>query len=173
MPVQFDLSSSKVIFDSTQKKVQYLNIFGSDNCCFLDPDAPVWNSEITYNIDDIVVYGAYGFYKSLQNNNLNHTPNPSATNEWWAKLNNLSPCNNANWNLHPPFGGIGKTPKYIKLTISNAPEDLPIGSKTESCVSTCDGYSGCCEDHEVYMQKDSPVRNSDINRSFILTNNGV
>lgn len=87
--------------------------FGSDCCCFIDPTPDAWSSTTTYIIDDLVAY-SWGTYRSLQNNNLNHRPSDAV---WWTQISSRN-CGNEDWNKYSPYGGPGKTPKYLTIEFS-------------------------------------------------------
>lgn len=82
-----------------------------DNCCFLNPSAPAWDSGTGYSLGDEVSSTGY-VYKSLRNGNTNHAVSDTA---WWQR-STVQPCGNTSWNAYPPYGGIGKTPKYYLVT---------------------------------------------------------
>jgi len=54
----------------------------------------------------------YGIHRSKADNNKGNIP---LTGEWWLLISPLNSCGNANWDAYPPYGGIDKTPKYIKV----------------------------------------------------------
>ena len=83
-----------------------------DCCCFLapNPNFPAWSAITTYNFTDPISHGGNNYYSKV-NNNLNHEP-PNAA--YWCSYNH---CDNSDWNSFPPFGGIGKTPKYYALSL--------------------------------------------------------
>ncbi len=137
----------------------------NDCCCFLDPSTPTWDSNTVYGIGNLVEYWN-ATYKSNADNNINHQPynNPA----WWTKVSNTVSCDNENWNAHPPFGGIGKSPKYLSLTISGAPTLSPQQLFNAACATSCDYSPGNCDD-----LGPSPTRipsfSSHINRTYILS----
>ncbi|MFA5239603.1 MAG: hypothetical protein WC476_07860 [Phycisphaerae bacterium] len=125
--------------------------FATDDCgCFLDPATPDWDSNSVYAAGNLVEYGG-ATYESNADNNINNTPSSSPA--WWTKVSNTVSFGNPNWNAYPPFGGIGKTPKYMKVIFSGIglgwgglcgwPQDPPgpnrefILTQTGNCAYSC------------------------------------
>jgi hypothetical protein len=117
--VSWDVDNLKVLYRPTGNKVDACCCLTAeysvnDCCCFLDPSTDAWSSGTTYAVDDLAEYSGKT-WSSLQNNNLNHAP---AENTWWHKVSDAISCGNTNWDAYPPYGGPGKTPKYITATFS-------------------------------------------------------
>jgi hypothetical protein len=72
---------------------------------------------------------------------------------WWAAVSFVRACGNENWNAYPPFGGVGKTPKYLKVTFSG--------------ISTDPNSQCLCEDEFEDCETNKTKFNP--NQSFILT----
>lgn len=115
--VSWDVDNLKVLWNSG--KVDACCCSGteyatSDCCCFLNPDTDAWSSGTTYANGDLCEYSTKT-WESLQDNNTNHTP---AENTWWHKVSDAVSCGNTHWNDYSPYGGPGKTPKYVSVTFS-------------------------------------------------------
>lgn len=141
-----------------KKVIAFAYDFGLDNPCFLDDTIPQWSSVTTYSFGDIVWNnvgskgnGTYGCFRSKQDNNLNHQPNcPDA---WWTQISEVYPSGNPDWNAWPPYGGFGKTPKYLMLTftgfsalgggIQGWPQNPP-GPNRTFILSQSDNYRWYC-----------------------------
>lgn len=108
LKAQYNNDTGKVIVSSYE--------YGADSCCFLDPDTPDWDAETTYNLGDIVEsHTSTGTYRSKVDNNLNHAVTDTS---WWTKISNAASCGNPDWNKWPGYGGVGKTPKYLRVKIT-------------------------------------------------------
>jgi hypothetical protein len=119
--------------------------FASNDCgCFLDPCTPIWNSGTTYSEEDLAEHSGYT-YQSNAGNNTNHNPYNNPV--WWTKVSNTVSSGCEDWDSTSPYGGIGKTPKYISVTFS--------GIKTP----VCDPEWG-------------PDPRTTVNRTFVLTGGG-
>lgn len=121
--------------------------YGLDCCQFLDPDTPDWSSVVTYNLGDIVERIGYGTYRSTSNNNLNHQP-PNT--DWWFVIANVSSCGCENWNSHPPYGGIGKTPAYAIIQFSGITDwddacDWPLTLNPNKTYILLQQICDCCD----------------------------
>lgn len=95
-----------------------------DHCCYLSQSPSAWQNDITYTLKSVVSYYNSTFY-SLQGDNKNHAPVEGGS--WWKTYIG---CGNTT--PPPPFGGIGKTPKYYDIEFQ--------GSKTRFGVTAT--YSG-------------------------------
>lgn len=94
----------------------------NDCCCFLDPATNAYDSAHSYSIDDLCEKSGLT-WKSLQNGNLDHTPETSPT--WWTQVSDIVSCGNVNWNSISPFGGPGKTPFLYKAVVTETfPADI-------------------------------------------------
>lgn len=118
--VQYNPSTGKVSFNPATGKVQVVaqNFSSEDHCCFLNPNAPLWNIGVTYSKDDEVSWSPIpGFvFRSLVDSNTGNAPND--TNFWLQS--SVAECGNTGWNSYPTFGGVGKTPLFYSVEISNA-----------------------------------------------------
>lgn len=143
----YNPSTMKVLFNPSTGKVKTQccdACHADDCCCFLDPDngIPDWQVGVTYDIDDEVKYASSGsgiresIYKSLQNNNLNHTPNSNPT--WWER-GERAPCDNEDWDSMEPWGGYGRTPSRYFVKISGTQVCPPGNSYIEGVVEVING----------------------------------
>jgi hypothetical protein len=57
---------------------------------------------------------------------------------WWAAVSFVRACGNENWNAYPPFGGVGKSPKYLKVTFSGVSTNPAGQCLNESEESDCE-----------------------------------
>ena len=115
--VGWDTSALKVLMNTDGDKVcegccdSFEYTFASgDCCCFLDPSPDAWDSGTTYDTGDMVSYSGSNYYSTIDNN-LNNTP--PAAGKWVLYIS----CGNETWNDTPPFGGVGKTPRYYALSV--------------------------------------------------------
>ena len=99
-----------------------------DCCCFLDPSTEAWDSQTTYNTGGLAEYNN-ATWKSLQDNNLNHSPSVGA---WWTVVSGTTNCGNSDWDTTPPYGGPGKTPLYYRVTFFDV----------EECGTACKSWPG-------------------------------
>jgi len=122
----------------------------SDCCCFQDPAPAQWSSTTTYVWGDCVMYNSLQYYSKYLTDNLNHLPTDT---QYWTRY---YPCNDDKWNDYLPFGGIGKTPKYISVTFSGIPWPP----------SNWEHFPDCYISEEKILAAGTP------NRKFILTGGG-
>ena len=113
MRLGFNTSTLRVHFNSATNRVcegccpVFLPVVDGC-CCFHDPSPSAWSAIITYNTGDMASHGGTDYY-SKSDGNLNNTP-PHAT---WGTY---TACGNEDWNSFPPYGGVGKTPKYYLVS---------------------------------------------------------
>lgn len=113
--LQFNPSTGLLSLNPLTGLLQTAFSGGDDCCCFLDPDTLTYSSIVTYDINDRVEYIG-NTYNSRQDNNLNNTPSSSPA--WWELISDEVSCENDGWDSFPPFGGIGRTPKFYSVTFT-------------------------------------------------------
>lgn len=96
-------------------------IYADDDCsCFLDyGNSTDWDSQTVYSTGDLVRYGFV--YRSLTDNNQGNQPNAGYPWEYVAQNAGCYDCY-SKWDDYPPFGGVGKTPLYIRATFADVEE---------------------------------------------------
>ena len=86
----------------------------NDCCCFFPPPSGEWSSVRNYSRGDAVTHGDQ-WYISMVNNNQGNEPSPVSL-VWYMYTN----CGNNSWNSTQPFGGLGRTPKYYSVSVSQS-----------------------------------------------------
>lgn len=85
------------------------------NCgCFLNPDPPAWDSDTVYQYGDSVVHSGFpenvAWYSTIVGDNVGNEPGAGVGWAWYYR--NASD----QWDQHPPFVGVGKTPQLYIVT---------------------------------------------------------
>jgi hypothetical protein len=117
--LQFNPSTGNLSFNAGTGKVQVVSsFFGGDHCCFLNPNAPLWDVGTTYNKDDevSVLPTPSIVYRSIVSNNTGNIP--SDANHW--RSSSVFECGNTGWDSYFPYGGVGRTPRVYEVNITNA-----------------------------------------------------